>query len=227
MPNPPQNPLFQALTSMLMQSAKPSSTYVDAPYVAQQQQRRQQNAFEQAKQEDYYNKVQQLNGLRAQGTNPSQMFQKANNFVGDFVTGNNTQQMMENVALNAIPLGKMLMAIAPFAKTGDNIFYHGSNVKNIEKLRTSPKMSWTDRGAEIVGVEPIWLTQNKHRASVYGKNLYTVRLSENAKVAPDDFLQKYSTQDVQKMGFDAAYINDGNEKKTFIVFNPEVLQILK
>jgi hypothetical protein len=111
--NNDQNFLLQALTNMMTQGAKPSSTYVDKPYVAQQQQQRQQNAFEQAKQEDYFNKVRALNELRAQGTNPSQMFQKANNFVGDFVTGNNTQQMGENLALNAIPIGKLLSAIAP------------------------------------------------------------------------------------------------------------------
>lgn len=130
MPNPNEqaNPLFHALTMMLQQQARPSSTYVDAPYVAQQQQQRQQNAFEQAKQEDYFNKVRALNELRAQGTNPGQMFQKANNFVGDFVTGNNTQQMMENVALNAVPIGKLLAAIAPLAKVGKRVIGEADNV---------------------------------------------------------------------------------------------------
>lgn len=118
MPNPNQNtvnPLLDALAKMLLQSANPVSSFVDKNYVAQMQGQRQTNAFEQAKQEDYYNKVRALNELRAQGTNPSAMFQKANNFVGDYVTGNTPRQMGENLALSTIPIGKMLMAIAPVA----------------------------------------------------------------------------------------------------------------
>lgn len=118
-PNGNGDPLTDALAKMLIARAQQSSTYVDKPHVAQMQGQRQQNAFEQAKEEDYYNKVRALNELRARGTNPSQMFQKANNFVGDFVTGNTPQQMTENVLLNAIPVGKLLSAIAPLAKVGE------------------------------------------------------------------------------------------------------------
>lgn len=176
--NPPQNSIISTLAKMLAQNQQQSSTYVDKPYVAQMQGQRQQNAFEQAKQEDYYNKLRALAELRAQGTSPSAMFQKANNFVGDWVTGNNTQQMIENVALNTLPIEKLLMAIAPIASTLK--LFHGTSSKSAKSILENGgfDLAKFGTGADLRfanGTHPMGGS-----AGFFGKGFY---LAENASVA--------------------------------------------
>lgn len=244
----PQGELFTALANMLTR-AQPSSTRVDAPYVAQMQAQRQQNAFEQAKQEDYYNKLRALAELRAQGTSPSAMWQKANNFVGDFIIGNTPQQMVENVALSAMPIGKMMMAVAPLVGKTRKLF-HGTGklfdgFKDVVENRATgnPTSMWGTFFAPNEN-EAIRYVNDFHggsgklvSANVELKNPYMMSSREfDSFTTPKDLsnpnwneLNKKAAEfkkQLSEMGYDGIIIKPNSPYEETVVFNPKSIGIV-